>query len=156
MKLAAFWSLVNGNRNVHQLWLGETIAGFGTYFFHIAVMWYVFVRTGSGLDTGMVAVAGFVPMVALGPWFDALADRSHRRRLMVWSNVGSAALAAALTLTVGLGARALWPVYLVTALMGAVVALYDPVRAGIFPEIVPKQDLLAANALFHTSRRWHG
>ena len=153
VKVGAFWSLMAGHRDMRRLWLGETAAAFGTFFFDIAVMWYVFVRTGSGLDTGIVAVAAFLPMVALGPWFGALADRTHRRRLMVWSNVGSAALAAALTITVGLGAQAIWPVYVVTALLGAAAALYDPARAGIFPEIVPPEELMAANALFHTSRQ---
>lgn len=68
---------------------------------------------GPGLDTAIVGVAACVAMVALWPWCGPMAVGTHRR-LMVWSNVGSAARA----LTVGLGAQALWPVYLVAALMG--------------------------------------
>lgn len=151
VKLGAFRSLIRSDRGVRRLWLAETIAAFGTYFFDIAVMWYVFAQSGSGLDTGLVAVAAFVPMVVLGPWFGTLADRQHRRRLMVLANVAAAALAGALAATVWLGGHALWPVYAITALLGVADALYRPARAGIFPEIVRREDLMAANALFHTS-----
>ena len=95
-----------------------------------------------GPDTATVGVAACAAMVALWAWCGPMADGTHRR-LMVWSNVGSAAPA----LTMGLGAQALWPVYLVAALMGAAVSLYGPARAGIDPEMLPGQDFLAVNAL---------
>ena len=153
MNLGVFGSLLRSNHGVRRMWLAETLAAFGTYFFDVAVMWYVFAESGSGLDTGLVAAAAFVPMVVLGPWFGALADRRHRRQLMVLANVAAAALAGGLAATVWRGGRALWPVYAITAVMGAAGALYNPARAGIFPEIVRREDLMAANALFHTSRQ---
>lgn len=153
MKPNAFGRIIKTYPDVRRLWLGETISALGSNLFSIALMWYVFVRTGSGLATGLVAVANFVPQVALGAWFGVLADRYHRQRIMVWGNVASAVWAGALALAVALRMTDVWPVYVATVLMGVAATLYNPARAAIFPDIVQQEDLLTTHALFHSSRQ---
>ena len=153
MRMGAFAQVMRRYPGARRLWVSETIQAFGSFFFTIALMWYVFSRTGSGLDTGLVAVTAFIPQVTLGLWFGVLADRYARPRLMMLANGLSGLLAGALALAVALHVHAMWPVYGVTTLMGATSALYDPARAGIFPALIVSDDLLTAHALFHTSRQ---
>lgn len=153
MNPGAFVRFIRIYPQAAKLWASETIASFGSYFFTIALMWYVFAKTGSGLATGLVAVASFLPTVVLGPWFGVLADRLNRRQLMLGANLSSAVLAAVLAGTVIAGWRAIWIVYLTRGLMGVSTTLYDPARAALFPELVGAEDLMTGHALFHSSQQ---
>ena len=153
MKADAFWRVLKRYHDVRRLWIGETVAVFGSNLFSIALMWYVFARTGSGLATGLVAVAQFIPQVALGPWFGVLADRYNRQRIMAGSNIASGVSAGVLALAVAMHVAAIWPVYAATVAMGIASTLYNPARAAIFPDIVRQDDLLTTHALFHSSRQ---
>lgn len=153
MNPRAFGQFLARHPEVRKLWASETIKAFGSYFFNIAVMWYVFARTGSGLAMGLVVVANFVPMVVFGPWFGVLADRHSRRALMVWANLASAAMAGVLAGSVLGHLNAIWFVYVVRGLMGVASALYDPARAAMLPEMVRQDDLMTAHALFHSSQQ---
>lgn len=153
MNPGAFVRFLRNYPQAAKLWASETIASFGSYFFTIALMWYVFARTGSGLASGLVAVASFLPTVVLGPWFGVLADRLSRRRLMTGANLASAVLAAILAGAVITGFKDIWLVYLIRGLMGVSSTLYDPARSAIFPELVGREDLLTGHALFHSSQQ---
>lgn len=153
MKADAFWSLIKHFPRLRWLWMSETTAAFGDYFFTVALMWYVFIRTGSGLALGLVGVVSFVPAVALGPWLGALGDRLNRKTLMMVSNLASGALAGSLALVLIGGYGAIWPVYAATFLMAVASSLYNPARAGFIPEIVSQDHLVEAQALLSTSRQ---
>lgn len=153
MNPRVLYGLLASHADVRRLWLAETISAFGTYFFDIAVMWFVYVRTGSGLDTGLVAVAAFLPNVLVAPWLGAIADRLPRRRLMAGANLLTAGFAGLLALSIFLHHATLWEVYSVTLLMAIANAAYTPARSGLFPDLVPQARLLSANAVFHTSRQ---
>lgn len=153
MKPGAFIRILRAYPDARRIWISETTSAFGTYFYNIALMWYVFVRTGSGLSTALVAVASMVPQVALGAWFGVLADRRNRRRIMAGANLASAGLAGVLAAAVALHMNSVWPAYAITFLMGTASTLYAPARQAIFPEIVGQDDLLTTHALFHSSRQ---
>ncbi|NMP24690.1 MFS transporter [Sulfobacillus harzensis] len=153
MKVNAFWTLIRHHTQIRRLWLSESIAAFGDYFLNIALMWYVFVRTGSGLALGLVAVVSFVPAVTLGPWLGAIGDRYNRKTLMVISNLSGSVLVAVLSFIVLIGYRAIWPIYGAMLLMSVTSALYNPARAGIIPEIVQPDQLVEVQVLLSTSRQ---
>ena len=153
MNPASFKHLLLGYPLVRTLWVSETIKAFGSYFFNIAVMWYVFTQTGSGLAMGFVVVANFVPTLVFGPWFGVLADRHSRRGLMVWANLSSAVLAGLLAALVLGHFDLIGLVYVIRGLMGVASTLYDPARAAILPDLVRPDDVLTAHALFHSSQQ---
>ncbi len=143
--------LLRMNRDVRYLWIGETTSHFGDMFYDVAIMWYVFARTGSGLDTGLVLIAAFVPQVMVGPILGVLADRMDRKLLMQVASGVQALLTGALALLVFTHRIALWEIYAVTVLMSVVALAYSPARAGLFPELVRAEDLLSGNAMFTVS-----
>ena len=147
------FQLLQRNRQVRYLWIGETTSYFGDMFYDVAIMWYVFSRTGSGLDTGLVLIAAFVPQVAIGPLLGVLADRVDRKRLMQVASGVQALLTGALALFVFAHQIALWEIYLVTVLMSVVDLAYSPARAGLFPDLVGSEDLFSGNAMFTVSRQ---
>lgn len=153
MNPRSLWTLIRRHPDIRRLWIGETATSFGDFFFWIAMMWLIYVRTGSGLDTGIMSVVAFLPTVLLGPWFGVLADRWDRRRMMQYANLSQALLAAVLAILLVCGMRALWPLYLTTALLETTNVIYTPARSGLFPDLLAPDQLLSANSLFSSSRQ---
>ena len=153
MNPKALWNLVRQHPDIQRLWVGETATSFGDFFFWIAMMWLIYVRTGSGLATGIMSVVAFLPTVLIGPWCGVLADRWNRRRMMQWANLSQAILALVLAILLLGGMKVLWPLYLITALLETTNVIYAPARSGLFPDLLPPDQLLSANSLFSSSRQ---
>src|SRR5438309_2568004 len=113
----------------------------------VAVGALVTEATGKSTWTGIVAAAAFIPIGIFAPIGGALADRVDRRRYFIGTTVGETFFAALLALAVATGNGEPW---LVTALVfcgGVLTALGIPAYQAIIPELVPKEELLAAMSL---------
>src|SRR4051794_597340 len=104
-------------------------------------------RTGQAGWTALVAAAGFLPMGLLGPIGGAFADRLDRRRLLVAMTAAQMVCAAALTgLSFSGHASPGW-VALVVFAAGCVAGVGFPAYSAMLPDLVPKEELLAAVSL---------
>jgi MFS family permease len=110
--------------------------------------------TDSPLKLGVVTAAASVPTLLFTLYAGAVADRSDKRRIILWANVVS--LTAALALGV-LTQTALvtYPMVLALAFMlGTAAAFEIPTRQSFFVELVGKDDL--PNAIALNSMQFNG
>lgn len=103
--------------------------------------------------TGLVAVAAFAPNAFLSPLGGALADRYHRRTLLLVTMGVQCALAVALTVLAVGGAPSPGTVTFIVFVAGCFGALGFPAYQAILPELVPHDDLPGAIAL--ASAQWN-
>jgi len=135
------------HRNFQLFFSGQLISLIGTWMQSIAQSWLVYRLTGSPVLLGTVGFTGQIPVFLLAPIGGALADRYHRRRIVMVTQTSAMVLAlilAALTLT---GAVQVWHVLVLSALMGVVNAFDIPTRQAFLVEMVGKEDLMNAIAL---------
>src|SRR5918997_4955174 len=99
----------------------------------------------------LVILAFSLPSVLFGPLAGVVADRMNRRTLMAAVN-GLRAVAVVLFLVIRPG----WHVetilvahYLVTFLFGIAGQFFAPAQGATIPSLVPRSQLIAANALFN-------
>jgi len=103
-------------------------------------------RTHNALWTGLVAAAAFLPMGLMAPVGGAVADRVDRRRWLILTTIGETAFAAALAVLAA-GHAAPWAL-VVTAFFGGVCAAVGfPAYQAMLPDLVPRDELLAAVSL---------
>src|SRR5439155_15687602 len=76
-----------------------------------------------------------------------VADAWNRRRLMVFTQTGSALVALALAELTFRGLSMVWPIYLLAALASAVGAFDLPARQALVPMLVPREHLPNAISL---------
>lgn len=145
--------MLKSNRNVRNLWVGETVSYFGDNFYDIVIMWFVFAKTGSGLQTGLILVSAFLPQVIVGPFLGVLADRWNRKRMMQAASVIQAVLTSILMILMLLHSVEMWEIYGLTILLSVVQLAYSPARAGMFPDLLGGDELMSGNALFNTSQQ---
>jgi len=139
-----------------RLWAGaDFVSVLGTWMQVLGVNWYVLQVTGSSTRMGLAMVVQALPVLLLGPYGGALADRLPLRRLLVVTQALHAVLAAVLALAVWSDAG-LWAVYAV-ALASGVVSAVDGPALGRFGGMVagPARlgTALAFGSLIHSTGR---
>ncbi|WP_179381735.1 MFS transporter [Jannaschia marina] len=136
------------------LWASTTWQMLGGQVSAFAILFQMWETTGSTLMTGAVGLVVGAATVAFGLWGGALADRRDRRTLMVIANVG--ALLCAVALVVQALANVTSPVVLLALAAGQAgsVALGQPARRAMVPDILPRDRIGAGIALSYAS--FHG
>ena len=97
----------------------------------------------------LLRVTQMVPYVFFGALAGALIDRVDKRLLLIWCDVASAALMAAVPLSVTLGVFSLELLYAVSFLLGTVEVLWGVTADfSVLPSLVEESELTTANAAY--------
>ncbi len=115
-----------------------------------ALLWHVSLLVPperKGLALGMVGLVKVAPILFFSMVSGVVADAWNRRRLMLFTQTGSAIVAGALALLASSGSSALWPVYALAALSAAVSTFDLPARQALVPMLVPREHLPNAISL---------
>jgi predicted MFS family arabinose efflux permease len=143
--LSALTALITGNRNFRFLWFGQIVSQLGDWFNVVALYALIFELTGSATAVAGMMVMQLLPVALVGPVSGVVVDRFDRRRIMIAADVirGTAVLGLLLVRS----QEAVWLAYVVTGMMVACSGFFEPARSATVPSIVPRQSLVAANAI---------
>jgi len=142
--------------NYRLFFISQVVSMSGTWMQSVAQSWLVLQITGSGVDLGITVGLQFGPVLVLGAWAGALADRIDKRRLLMATQTAAALFAlilAALTFT---DVVTIWMIWVLAGLTGVAVALDLPSRQSFVFEMVGPDDLANAvglNAVIINSSR---
>jgi len=130
-----------------RLFAGFTLAGVGSQLTVVAIGLQVYQVTGSSFSVGLVGLFALVPIIIMGLYGGALIDAHDRRTValvassVMWASGILTALQAWLANT-----NPLVP-YLLVAANSAGFAVVSPARSAIYPRLLERRLLPAANAL---------
>ncbi|MDO5504349.1 MAG: MFS transporter [Actinomycetia bacterium] len=130
-----------------RLWAGFTLAGVGAQMATVAIGLHVFELTGSTAAVGLVGLFALVPLVVMGLYGGALADQYDRRVVAIVAQLVAWLSSVLLAVQAFLGNTSVWVLYVLVALFNAAFAVMSPARSSIYPRILPREQLPAANAL---------
>jgi MFS family permease len=138
------------HRNFRLIWIGLLLSMTGSTMQNAALLWHVSLLVSpekKGLALGLVGLVKVVPIVAFSMISGVVADAWNRRRLMLFTQTGSALVAVALAVLAFRGLSTVWPIYTLAAI-GAAVAAFDlPARQALVPTLVPREHLPNAISL---------
>jgi MFS family permease len=138
------------HRNFRLIWIGLLVSMTGSTMQNAALLWHVSLLVPpdkKGLALGLVGLVKVVPIVALSMVSGVVADAWNRRRLMLFTQTGSALVAIALAVLAFRGLATVWPIYALAA-AGAAVGAFDlPARQALVPTLVPREHLPNAISL---------
>jgi MFS family permease len=136
-----------GHRNYRLYWLGQLSSVLAQNMEGVAQGWLVLELTNSPLLLGLTGLAFAAPTIILTLIGGVVADRADRRRIMILSQVGSAAIFFILATLVIIHWIALWQVMALAFLSGCIKAFDRPSRMALLPQMVPKEDIPNAVAM---------
>jgi len=130
-----------------RLLFGDAVSVLGTQITIVAVPIQVYAQTRSAAAVGLVGLAGLLPLIVFGLYGGAIADAVDRRKLVLVTTLGQAALALVLVAQALAGLESIALLYAVVAGQAALFAVDSPARHAFVPRLLPVHLLPAANAL---------
>jgi predicted MFS family arabinose efflux permease len=128
---------------------GYSVSAAGSWAYNVGLAVYVYQRTHSPAWVGAVTIGRFLPSVLLGSYGGVVAERFERARLMVALDAICALLMATLSVVAAYHGPALLAIA-VGATNSIFGMAYEPAVAAITPQLVPEDDLAAANTVRNT------
>ena len=135
------------HRDFRLLWVGMSSSLMGDGVLLVALAWQVYTLSGAPAAMSIVGFALSLPQVATLLIGGAVSDRFDRRRIMLATDVVRGTCLAVLAVLTLTGSLALWHIVVLVAFYGAASGFFGPAFEAIVPELVPAEDLVAANAL---------
>jgi MFS family permease len=135
------------HRDFRLLWTGQAVSLVGDGIYLVAIAWLVYDISN---EPGALAVVGFawtLPQVAGLLLAGVLSDRFERRRLLVIADLFRCVAIGAIAALAFADATELWHLVALVVVYGFGQALFQPAFTAIVPEVVPRAELLQANAL---------
>jgi MFS family permease len=124
-----------------------TISLIGDGIFLIAIAWESYSLWNAPAALSIVGIGMTIPTIAFLLIGGVVSDRRDRRLVMAWADGLRAVAVAVLATLVLMGALRFWELVVLVAVYGIGTAFFMPAFEAILPELLPKSDLPAANAL---------
>ncbi len=141
--LVPFASLAN--HNFRMLWLGQLGQAMAMWSEQVARNWLTWQLTDSATAIGLVNLFRALPLITLGLLGGVVADRFDKRKTLIIIQVWSLSIYVAMAVLVLTGAIRLWHIYVTAFLLGAGMAMNQPVRTSFIPQLL--EGKLLVNAL---------
>ncbi|HVH27373.1 MAG TPA: MFS transporter [Vicinamibacterales bacterium] len=138
------------HRNFRLIWIGLFLSFTGSTMQNAALLWQVSLLVPSeqkGMALGMVGLVKVVPIIVFSLFAGVVADAWNRRRVLLFTQAGSALVALGLAWVTIAGVSSVWPIYALAALGAAVSAFDLPARHALIPMLVPREHLPNAISL---------
>jgi MFS family permease len=135
------------HREFRLLWAGLAVSLVGDGLWLVALAWQVIELDGGPLQLSLVTTAFSVGLIGCILVGGVVADRVSRRRVMLAADL----VRLVVTVVVGLlalgGALELWQLAIGAFLVGSAEAFFVPAFTALVPQLLPEDELLAANGL---------
>jgi len=146
LNLTVSYLAVLRNRQFLALWLAQILAQLVDKVVLILLIALAVAEGGSDVNTreSSIMIAMTLPAVFLGSIAGIFVDWHPKREILIWCNL----LRGACIFAIPFAPRSLAVLLLFTFIISTLTNFFAPAEQSAIPLIVPKKDLLAANALF--------
>jgi MFS family permease len=129
-----------------RYWLARVISLSGSVVTYVALPVLVYQITGSSLWTGLVTVSEAAPYLCVGLLAGAVADRLDRRRLMVATDLASAAVLGSVPAAYAAGMLTAPHVLAAAFVTHTLFVFFDAANFGALPVLAGRDRIVAAQA----------
>lgn len=146
VKLAPDLAPIRHSRNFRMLYAGQLANSGGSMICFVALPYQAYQLSHSSLIVGLLSCAELLPVLFGGLIGGALADSVERRKLILITQICTAAAAAGLAVNALFG-RQLWLLFVLATLLTSGFCLQRPSVEVLVPRLVAHDDLPGAAAL---------
>ena len=140
-------SVLRLNRNFRFLYTGQFVSLFGTMITAVALPYQIYHLTQSTLMVGLLSLFQLLPLLVTALIGGALADRHHRRMLLLVSEALLAIGCLLLAFNAYQAHPSMMVIFLVAFFMSGITGLHRPALDSITQQIVERKDFPMVSAL---------
>jgi dTMP kinase len=132
-----------------NIWFAQLAAQLADKFLLFSLIILAYHISGGSTSVAVTLLAYTVPAVLFAPPAGVIADRLNRKRIMVWCNLGRAAVVALIPIAAVIpGVKDdFYHLLLITLVFSAVGQLFAPAEAAVIPTVLPREALITANSM---------
>jgi MFS family permease len=132
-----------------NIWFAQLAAQLADKFLLFSLIILAYHISGGSTSVAVTLLAYTVPAVLFAPPAGVIADRIDRKVIMVWCNMGRAAVVALIPIAAVIpGVQDEFiHLLLITLIFSAVGQLFGPAEAAVIPTILPREALITANSM---------
>jgi len=132
-----------------NIWFAQLAAQLADKFLLFSLIILAYRISGGSTPVAVTLLAYTVPAVVFAPPAGVIADRFDRKQIMLWCNLGRAAVVALIPLAAIIpGLRNDFVhLLLITLLFSAIGQLFAPAEAAVIPTVLPRSALITANSM---------
>lgn len=138
---------LRSNPDYRRLYAGFTLSNVGSQLAVVAIGLQVYDLTRSTASVGIVGLCALVPLVFMGLYGGTLVDHFDRRVVGLLAQGVAFVVSILCALQAWMGNTQVWVLYALVAAWNAAFAVSSPARTSIYPRILRRDQLPAANAL---------
>jgi MFS family permease len=128
-------------------WVGGFISNLGSWLQTVAGSIFVYQLTGSALAVGLLNFAGYLPIFLFSIAGGVLSDRYDRRRVVIWTHLGSLVIASALAVLTFAGQTGELTLIVAFFAINTIYAIAKPSTVALLPGLVPRDEVTDAVGL---------
>ncbi len=136
----------NYKKNLLLFLTSQTISLFGSSLVQYAIIWYITLKSESGIILTISIICGFLPTFFVSPFAGVWADRYNRRVLIILSDSMIAISTLVLAIVFLLGFDGIWLLFLMSAIRALGAGVQIPTVGAFLPQLVPEDKLTKVNA----------
>ncbi len=140
-----YFRLLRQNPAFRNLWYGQVVSELGDWLNSIAIYALILKFSDSGMAMAGAMMAKLLPIVLVSPIAGVVVDRVSRKTVMIISDLLRCGVVLGFLLVEN--QDTLWLVYALVIVEISLSGFFEPARSAIIPSLVPKKDLVTANAL---------
>jgi MFS family permease len=140
-------SLLYRNADLRRLYLGQFISFIGTMITGVVLPYQIYHETHSTLIVGLLGLVQLVPVLFTALVGGVMADRYHRRLLLITTESLLAVGALLLAWNAALKVPHIWVIFVVAAFMSAMNGFHRPALDSVTQLIVAKRDFPSLSVL---------
>src|SRR5450755_823094 len=130
-----------------KLWAGQAVSQVGSWITLVGLpLTAAMLLKASPLQMGILSGAGAAAILLFGLFAGAWADRLRRRPILIWTDLGRAAVLATIPLAVAFGRLTMGHLYLVAAATAILTVFFDVSYQAYLPSLVGAGDILEGNS----------
>ena len=135
-----------------KLWAAQSISLLGTQITTLALPLTAILLLDAGpVQVGLLTSLQYLPFLLFTLPAGAIVDRHRRLPVLIATDLGRAALLAAVPLAAWLGVLQLWVLYPVALGVGAMSVFFDVAHQSYLPSIVEKEQIVEGNTKLQLS-----
>lgn len=140
------------NTNFTRLWFASIVSNAGTQITNLALPLTAALTLGATpTQMGLLAIAGSLPNLLFGLLAGVWVDRTRRRPVLVWADLGRALLLASIPLAAFFGSITFIHLYIVAFITSTLSIFFTIASVAVLPSVVKREQLVDANSKFALS-----
>ncbi len=126
-------------RSYLLLWSTQTLSALGSGMTSYALVLWLYLRTGSALQTALLSVCSYAPYVVMSVFAGALSDRWDKKRTMLVCDLLAAVSTVAVLVLIRADTLLPWHLYVLNALNGLMNTVQQPAGEVAATLLIPKE-----------------